>query len=264
MRGILRLPAAMLSVWLLWAVAPAEAGYIIDWGSLSGPRPTGDDFVDIAAGGAFSLAIREDGSLVAWGGDNYFGQLDVPEGNDFVDVGAGGSHGLALREDGSLVAWGRLGEATVPEGNDFVTISAQDYYNLALRIDGSLAAWSSTESEPGEVPEGTFTAIAAGRYSAALRDDGTILAWGPNLETPLRVLPLPRNEPPSQDYVSIWGNGKGGIALLADGGYESWGTAGDSIHHEGKFVEFARGDRHTLGLRSDGTVVAWGGPFWAK
>ncbi|GAJ22722.1 unnamed protein product, partial [marine sediment metagenome] len=39
-------------------------------------------------------------------GDKYGQISNVPEGNDFIDVAAGKRHGLALRSDGSLVAWG--------------------------------------------------------------------------------------------------------------------------------------------------------------
>ena len=51
------------------------------------------------------VALRSDGSLVAWG-DNSLGQTDVPTGNDFVAIVAGDGYNLALKSDGSLVAWG--------------------------------------------------------------------------------------------------------------------------------------------------------------
>ena len=52
--------------------------------------PAGNDFVAIAAGAYFGLALkRSDGSLAAWG-DNGQGQTNVPAGHDFVAISAGG------------------------------------------------------------------------------------------------------------------------------------------------------------------------------
>ena len=52
-----------------------------------------------------SLAVKEDGRVVAWGG-NSRGQCDVPSGLKAVAVSAGDRHSLALKEDGTVVAWG--------------------------------------------------------------------------------------------------------------------------------------------------------------
>ncbi len=74
-----------------------------------------------AAGGNHSLALRADGSVVAWGMDK-FGELGdgapnrdrstpvevsgLGAGSGVVALAAGSSHNLALRADGSVVAWG--------------------------------------------------------------------------------------------------------------------------------------------------------------
>jgi hypothetical protein len=80
--------------------------------------PPGLTYVEIATGGAHTVARRSDGSVVAWG-DNGFGQCNVPAlppGLFYVDVAAGERHTLARRSDGSVVAWGRnlYGESNVP------------------------------------------------------------------------------------------------------------------------------------------------------
>jgi alpha-tubulin suppressor-like RCC1 family protein len=95
--------------------------------------PLGNDFVDIAAGYGHSLALRSDGSLAAWGYNNW-GQCNVPAGNDFVDIACGVYHSLALRYDGSLVAWGLndYGQCNVPSGNKFTEIAAGGYHSLAI------------------------------------------------------------------------------------------------------------------------------------
>ncbi|HBZ97883.1 MAG TPA: permease, partial [Phycisphaerales bacterium] len=42
----------------------------------------------------------------AWGRDNN-GQSTPPTGDDFVAIAAGDQFGLALRSDGTIAAWGR-------------------------------------------------------------------------------------------------------------------------------------------------------------
>ena len=59
--------------------------------------PAGNDFVAIAAGGRHSLALKSDGSLAAWGNNDY-GQTNVPPGNDFVAIAAGYLHSLAIQQ----------------------------------------------------------------------------------------------------------------------------------------------------------------------
>jgi len=70
----------------------------------------------IAGGGYHSLALKGDGTVVGWGGDN-FHESEVPAGLSGVTaIAAGGFHSLALRSDGTVVAWGAqtFGQLTVP------------------------------------------------------------------------------------------------------------------------------------------------------
>ena len=60
-----------------------------------------------------------------------------------VAVAAGQSHSLALRSDGTVVAWGSdlSGQTDVPEGlKDVVAIAAGDFYSLALKSDGTIVS----------------------------------------------------------------------------------------------------------------------------
>jgi hypothetical protein len=62
--------------------------------------------VAIAAGGEHSLALKSDGTVVAWGNTN-FGQTNVPAGmSNVMAIAAGDAHSLALINDGTLVSWG--------------------------------------------------------------------------------------------------------------------------------------------------------------
>ena len=74
--------------------------------------------IALAAGELHSLAVREDGTVVAWGTNN-FGQTNIPSGlSNVIAVAAGSAHNLALKENGTVVAWGTndLGQTSVPSG----------------------------------------------------------------------------------------------------------------------------------------------------
>src|SRR6185312_15398947 len=91
--------------------------------------------VAIAGGNYHSLALRGDGTVVAWGDDSA-GQTNVPPGlSNVVAVAAGGFHSMALKEDGTVVAWGddTAGQSSVPVGlSNVVAISSGYFHSLAL------------------------------------------------------------------------------------------------------------------------------------
>ncbi len=118
----------------------------------------------LAAGHYHTLAIQKDGSLWAWGRNDY-GQLglgdttdriapvQVGTGTKWVAVAAGGDHSLGLTIDGRLWAWGnneagQLGLGNANEkwcptlvGTGYVAVAAGAYHSLGLKADGSLWAW---------------------------------------------------------------------------------------------------------------------------
>jgi alpha-tubulin suppressor-like RCC1 family protein len=59
----------------------------------------------LLAGGTTTALAAGPGIVVAWG-DNTFGQLNVPAGlNDAIAIAAGYGFSLALKRDGTVVAW---------------------------------------------------------------------------------------------------------------------------------------------------------------
>jgi len=108
------------------------------------------DFVAIDAGFYHSLGLKSNGTVVAWG-SNDWGECDVPEPNaDFVAIAAGRGHSLGLKTDGTIVAWGSngWGQCDVPEPNaDFVAVAAGGNHSLGLKSSSTVpVALLSVES----------------------------------------------------------------------------------------------------------------------
>jgi alpha-tubulin suppressor-like RCC1 family protein len=177
----------------------------------------------IAAGGAngfdFSLALKNDGTVWAWG-YNQYGQLgdgtktdkyipvEVTGLTNIVAIAAGCNHGVALKDDGTVWVWGpntfgTLGDGTTTERTtavqvsgltDVIAITAGYLHTVALKKDGTVWAWGLNYT--GQLGDGTVTdrytpvqvidlgsitsVKAKGTGSIALRNDGTVWAWGYN------------------------------------------------------------------------------------
>jgi alpha-tubulin suppressor-like RCC1 family protein len=154
----------------------------------------------IASGYHHSLALNFDGTVVAWG-RNQYGQSNVPAGlTNVVAVSAGVYHSLALKSDGTVVAWegNDFGQSDVPAGlTNVVAVSAGQYNNLALKSDGTVVAWGANVQS--DVPAGltNVVAVSAGLYhSLALKSDGCMVAWGSNIDGQCDVPACPKTTPP--------------------------------------------------------------------
>ena len=109
----------------------------------------------LSAGSFHNLALKSDGTVSAWGYNDY-GQTTVPTGlTNVIAISAGGFHSLALKSDGTVSAWGdnASGQLNVPNGlTNVVAISGGFYHSLALKRDGMVSAWGSNTSGQLIVP----------------------------------------------------------------------------------------------------------------
>jgi len=172
----------------------------------------------MSAGWYHSLAVLDDGSVMAWGW-NAVGQLGIGTTADssvpvrvsglprIVSVAAGALHSLALGADGSVWSWGwngmgQLGTGTTADSLRPVkatieavsSIAAGGLHSMALRSDGVVWSWgwngvgqlgigTTTDSLWPTPHVGTdkFVKIAAGAYhSLAVGAGGSVFAWGWN------------------------------------------------------------------------------------
>lgn len=226
---------------------------------------------------------------------------------------AGESHAVALRQDGTLLAWGCndwgvLGDGTtlsrevpaaVPGLTRVIAVAAGRYHTVALSQDGTVWTWGNNEwgqlglgeaapttRGPTQVPGlAEVTAISVGlAHSVALRRDGTVWAWGHNVNgevgdgsnvnrfSPVQVIGV-------SNVVAVAAGAIHTVALQRGGTVWSWGfngngQLGDSTGEnrsvpgrvwgltEAKTVD-SHGD-HTVALMRDGTVWAWGRNNWGQ
>ena len=178
----------------------------------------------VYAGYLYTLGIRSDGSLWAWG-LNYNGELGLDDrqdrhvpthvGNwsDWAAVAAGGGHTLGIRSDGSLWAWGdnyhgQLGlndnqpwwiPTQIGSETNWAMVAAGFYHSLGIRSDGSLWVWGYNgygqlglnDNQDRWVPTRVGTAsdwvmVSAGTFhSLGIGSDGSLWSWGYNYYGPL-------------------------------------------------------------------------------
>lgn len=125
-------------------------GTLVTVGSAPEPPPDLGPVVQISAGQEFVVGLLADGTVRAWG-RNQYGQTDVPgDLADVVQVTAGSWHALALRSDGSVVSWGQSGPP--PAGLMADAVSAGRFYSLAL------VGAVTVDAEPG-TPSSSLTAL---------------------------------------------------------------------------------------------------------
>jgi hypothetical protein len=113
----------------------------------------------VQAGVDFSVALRNDGTVVAWGSpvNNH---LAIPATIQTVtQIAVGAEHVVALQEDGTVVAWGddSAGQATVPEGlSDVIFVAAGAASSAAVTRSGKVVVWGETDF----VKQGGASAVA--------------------------------------------------------------------------------------------------------
>lgn len=240
------------------------------------------DIVSISRGYDHMLLLKSDGSVLAFG-DNAYGQLgdgsnldqDTPVTvaglTDIVQISASASS-YAIDTEGRLWAWGK-----------------NNYGQLGNGINDSDVHSTPTEINIGE----PVINVASGKgHTLALTSSGQVYAWGLNASSQVGMNPsdasaedevwdnyvlTPKLLPWFDDVVAIWANGNQSFAQRSDGQIYPWGqnmlgTLG--IEEDGNVAEpvspilelenvtdLGNGALHTIAIRNDDAVFAWGWSF---
>lgn len=215
-----------------------------------------------------SLAIRTDGTLWAWG-DNEFGELgdntrvskniptQIGTESNWSKVAAGSDFSLAIKTDGTLWAWG------TNTGGVLGTGTTASFLSVPTQV-GTATNWQSI--------------VARFNHSLALKSDGSLWAWGKNANGQLGDNTTVDKSTPSQvgtatNWQSISGGYNSSMAIKTDGtlwtwGYNASGTLGDGttthrytptqIGTDSNWKKVSSLYLHTIAIKTDGTLWAWG------
>lgn len=233
------------------------------------PTPLGDaDWRTMSGGGSYTLAVRPDGGLWAWGA-NDVGQLGdgtteakaspvrIGNANDWQNVVAAG-HSLSLRTDGTLWAWGdnTFGQLTYDSG--------PNTYSVTPGQVGTDADWASVTANFG--------------FVVALKSDATAWAWGYNWTGQLGDGTTQSRSTPAQvgtdaDWVVIAGGTEQALAIKGDGTLWGWGNnfygqLGDGtrdtrltpiqVGTDADWAAVGSGYAFAVGRKTDGSLWSWG------
>jgi len=277
-------------------------------------------WASVSANANYTVAIKTDGTLWAWGMNDY-GQLGIGTSDDdfhpnpvrigaetnWASVSTSGISSVAIRTDGTLWAWGYnrglLGDGTeedryspVQIGTGYAFVETDSGFTAAIKSDGTLWAWGNgaligdgtTEdrSSPVKIGTATWTSVSSVSHIAAIKSDGTLWAWGHNEDGQLgngksgayeyESSPVQIGTDTNWKSVSVGDDYT--VAIKTDGTLWTWGSndygqlgIGTSGEETGRnspvqigtgYASVSAGRAHTLAIKTDGTLWAWGrGPL---
>jgi len=222
----------------------------------------------ISSGGSHTVVIGTDGSLWAWG-SNQYGDLgdgttigkNTPTkiGTDinWKSVSAGNNYTVAIKTDGSLWAWGlnnngQLGDGQINNSKtnygylykdtptrigaetNWESVSAGYNHTVAIKTDGSLWKWGSELTPTRVGADNDWVSISAGNlYTQATKTDGSLWAWGSNQ-----------------------------LGKLGDGTTVLSRNAPTRIGTETNWKSVSAGSMHTMAIKTDGSLWGWGNMYY--
>jgi alpha-tubulin suppressor-like RCC1 family protein len=180
--------------------------------------PQMEAVVGVSASYYHSLALKQDGTVWAWG-DNSNGQLgdgtlveklspqQVPGLGSIIAISAGPYLNLALKQDGTVWTWGNVNLGPLGDGNDtgssvpvqvaglsgIISVEAGNGFGMALRNDGTVWTWGYNSGQLGEGTtqtalfpvqvshlSGVAEIVAAEDSVFAVKENGSVWVWGNN------------------------------------------------------------------------------------
>lgn len=218
---------------------------------------------EIFSGAESFAALRSDGSVVVWGGNN--GESNVPaevadSNSGVVEVLSCGYGFAARKSNGSVITWGENGNSIIPESISPTLKSGVTKLHCstlngfaALKSDGSVVTWRGNF---GHIFVTSGAVDLFGKKSLiVLKSDGSVIGAG----APSDITA------PQSGVIKIFSNVSAYVALKADGRVVAWGeefsggVAPPSVTDMNSGVVKIFSTSYAFAaLKSDGSVVTWG------
>ncbi|MBI4945906.1 MAG: T9SS type A sorting domain-containing protein [Bacteroidetes bacterium] len=222
------------------------------------------NIISVSGGVDHSLALKNDGTVWAWGTNTYgqigdgtttnrFTPVQVSGLTGIIAVEAGNMLSLALKSDGTVMAWGyntngSVGDGTTTDRHAPVQVSGLTgikslscfwIHTIVLKNDGTVWTWGFNGY--GQLGDGTgtdrhipiqvsgippVTVVSAGElFCLVVANDSTVWAWGDNTYGQLTTI---------------------------------GGATPKQIPGLTGIIDVSGGEQHSLFLKSDGTVLSCG------
>ncbi|MFC1742760.1 hypothetical protein ACFL35_02115 [Candidatus Riflebacteria bacterium] len=215
------------------------------------------DCMAVSAGGLHSLALKSDGTVVAWGSNDY-GQLGIgdeeessdeefpvpiPNFNNVIGISAGYEHSLAVKSDGTAWAWGTNDSGRLGIGDE----NGDDEFSpVQIGENLTTTSTSSTSTSTANPLTGVIAVAAGGYHSLALKSDGSVWGWGYNGDGQCGI----GDEDTDDQYRPVRVGSVTGTTTSSTSS-----TTGATFNN---IIAIAAGYDHCIALKSDGAVFTWG------
>jgi len=233
-------------------------------GKVAPARPVLKDAVAVSAGKFYCLALKSDGSVVRWMGNDR-SQASFENVTMTADDGTGSGDPILMQKTKTIT--NGLVKINGQAMHDVISVAAGggagEGFSLALKSDGTVVNWG--ENSMPTWLSNVVAIAAAGFEGFVVKSDGTVVQWtGEKLMPESRVLHwVPELSNVVAVAVAENDQGTRKVALLRDGTVVNWRRGIYYAHETPPFglsnvVSIAAGSYHTLAVKQDGTVVGWG------
>ena len=234
-----------------------------------------DNIEAVVCGNDYFVGLKADGTVVA-AGNNSYGQCNITSWTDIIAIACGNSHTVGLKSNGTVVAIGHdlYSQCDVNRWSNIIAIACGDFRTVGLRSDGTVLLVGYSENCQSDVYDwNNIISIACGdSHVVGLKSDGTVVAAGRNIINydknkygPIDAKDA--HEPGAcnvrgwHDIVAIACSNMHTVGLKSDGsvvatGYNEFGQC--NVDEWTNIIAVEASYYHTVGLRADGTVVATG------